>query len=243
MMDNLINTEALFKKELLDMGIDLSDLQIQQFRSYFSMLLDWNQRMNLTNIVDPEGVYFKHFLDSISIAKILHDIRDGRMLDIGPGAGFPSIPVKICFPQLKITMVETLNKRVNFLNFVCEHLALSNIHAIHARIEDLGSDHNYRMQFDIVTARAVSKLSTLLEVSIPFLNQNGTFVAMKGPDIDVELRQADRAMKLLNAKLEKKIIFSLPLGLGERTIVTFARQKEVSSKYPRKQGLPFNKPL
>jgi 16S rRNA (guanine527-N7)-methyltransferase len=243
MTSNFLDVEQLFVNRLLEKGIQLSESQLQQFRAYYDLLIDWNSRMNLTNITDHLGVYFKHFFDSISLSFTHRLEHVTTFLDIGPGAGFPSIPLKICFPHLQITMVETLNKRVTFLNHVIQQLDLSFIQAKHARIEDLGQDEEFRYHFDLVTARAVSRLSTLLEVSMPFLNEKGFFISLKGPDIQDEMLLCQRAMVLLKAECSEQFVFDLPNELGKRTVLKFKRNGLIPNKYPRKQGQPFHSPL
>ncbi len=235
--------EKIFTTELSNRNIFLTETQLDKFRVYFQLLIEWNQRMNLTGITDEFGVYFKHFYDSISLSFCVNIDQIQTLVDIGPGAGFPGIPLKICFPHLKITMIESLNKRVTFLNEVINELKLSGINAVHGRAEECAHERKYRFQFDLATARAVSNLSTLIEISSAFLNESGSFIAMKGPDVADELSAAEYALQQLRVKKTRLQLFDLPQELGKRSLISFERFELTPFKYPRKQGLPFNKPL
>ena len=227
-----------FIEELKKINIELSEKQINQLEKYYELLIEWNKVMNLTGITEKESVYLKHFYDSLTLAKIIDLNKVNTLCDIGSGAGFPGIVIKIVFPNLKITLVDSLNKRINFLNHVIEKLELKDIEAIHYRIEEYASiKRNY---FDVVTARAVAPINTLLEYAIPVTKENGYFVAMKGK-IDNEVA-FNNASKLLNANLINTIKFDLPIENSERTLLLFKKQKDVK-KYPRKYSEIKKRPL
>jgi 16S rRNA (guanine527-N7)-methyltransferase len=227
-----------FIEELKKINIELSEKQINQLEKYYELLIEWNNVMNLTGITEKESVYLKHFYDSLTLAKIIDLNKVNTLCDIGSGAGFPGIVIKIVFPNLKITLVDSLNKRINFLNYVIEKLELKDIEAIHYRIEEYASiKRNY---FDVVTARAVAPINTLLEYAIPVTKENGYFVAMKGK-IDNEVA-FNNASKLLNANLINTIKFDLPIENSERTLLLFKKQKDVK-KYPRKYSEIKKRPL
>lgn len=221
----------------------LSDKQKHQFESYFNLLVEWNQKINLTAITDKNDVYLKHFYDSL--APVLQGlITDSpiKLLDIGAGAGFPSLPMKILCPQLDITIIDSLNKRINFLNLLAEELELTGVHFYHGRAEDFGQDKSFRASYDIVTARAVARMQVLSELTIPFLKVNGQLLALKAAAADQELIQAQGALKLLFAKVTENRTYRLPNG-DQRTITIVEKKKETPNKYPRRAGLPNKKPL
>lgn len=235
--------EEQFVQALKKQGIELSEKQIQQFHTYFETLVEWNEKMNLTAITDQPSVYLKHFYDSISAA-FYNDFKNVQSLcDVGAGAGFPSIPIKICFPHLQITIVDSLNKRIQFLNHLSEELQLENVRFVHSRAEDFGQTEAYREKFDMVTARAVARLSVLSELCIPLVKLDGTFVAMKAASGKDELKDAKKAIATLGTKLVDKFEFSLPIENSERTIYTFKKIKNTPKKYPRKPGVPNKSPI
>lgn len=237
-----MNEEA-FLKALKEKGITLSEHQISQFNIYFEELVEWNEKMNLTAITDEPSVYLKHFFDSISAAFYV-DLKGVKTLcDVGAGAGFPSIPLKICFPELQVTIVDSLNKRIGFLNHLAEKLQLENVEFVHARAEDFGQNKAYREKFDIVTARAVARLSVLSELCIPLVKKGGIFIAMKGAAAKEELVDARRPLTVLGAKLKKDYSFLLPVEDSERNIYVFSKVKNTPSKYPRKPGVPNKTPI
>ena len=235
--------EEQFVQALKTQGIELSDKQIQQFHIYFETLVEWNEKMNLTAITDLPSVYLKHFYDSISAAFYIDFDKVQSLCDVGAGAGFPSIPIKICFPHLKITIVDSLNKRIQFLNHLSEELHLENVNFVHSRAEDFGQAKEYREKFDMVTARAVARLSVLSELCIPLVKLGGTFVAMKAASGDEELKDANRAIATLGTKLVDKFEFLLPIENSERTIYAFEKIKNTPKKYPRKPGVPNKSPI
>ncbi|AWN20341.1 16S rRNA (guanine(527)-N(7))-methyltransferase RsmG [Streptococcus sobrinus] len=236
-------TPQEFYDLLAQEGFHLSDKQKHQFESYFNLLVEWNQKINLTAITDKNDVYLKHFYDSL--APVLQGlITDSpiKLLDIGAGAGFPSLPMKILCPQLDITIIDSLNKRINFLNLLAEELELTGVHFYHGRAEDFGQDKSFRASYDIVTARAVARMQVLSELTIPFLKVNGQLLALKAAAADQELIQAQGALKLLFAKVTENRTYQLPNG-DQRTITIVEKKKETPNKYPRRAGLPNKKPL
>lgn len=230
--------------QLLDQqGIQLTDRQKAQFERYFELLVDWNQKINLTAITEKNEVYLKHFYDSIApILQGLIESRDLKLLDIGAGAGFPSLPMKILFPQLNVTIIDSLNKRIIFLQLLAQELNLQGVHFYHGRAEDLAQDKAFRAQFDIVTARAVARLQVLAELTIPYLKVGGRLLALKASSAPEELDQAKNALSLLFSKVEDNLSYTLPNG-DPRFITVVEKKKETPNKYPRKAGLPNKRPL
>lgn len=236
-------TPEVFYKALEDFDIHLNDFQKEQFDIYFQTLVEWNNKINLTAITEKNDVYLKHFYDSI--APILHGYIKNepiKLLDIGAGAGFPSIPMKIIYPQLDITIIDSLNKRITFLKQLSEVLHLEGVHFFHGRAEDFGQDINFRAQFDIVTARAVARMQILSELTIPFLKLNGKLLALKAQAVDQELTDAQNALKLLFSQVIENNHYQLPNG-DSRYITIVEKKKETPRKYPRKAGTPNKKPL
>ena len=223
-------------------GITLSDEQKKQFDQYFHLLVEWNEKMNLTAITDEEGVYLKHFYDSLALG-FHHELTAQPLCDAGAGAGFPSIPLKIVFPDLKVTIVDSLNKRITFLNTLVETLGLKDVQCFHDRAETFGQNKEFRASFDVVTARAVAKLSVLSEFCMPLVKKQGYFLALKAAHTEVELEEAKKAIAILGGKVEGDVSFDLPFEGGNRHVVTILKTKETPNKYPRKPGLPLKKPL
>ncbi|WP_075619702.1 16S rRNA (guanine(527)-N(7))-methyltransferase RsmG [Paenisporosarcina indica] len=232
-----------FIEALKEKGILLTLDQLQQFNKYFELLVEWNEKMNLTAITDQPSVYLKHFYDSISMAFYVNFSKGQSICDVGAGAGFPSIPLKICFPQLQVTIVDSLNKRIQFLTHLSEQLGLSNVQFVHARAEEFGQSAKYREQYDIVTARAVARLSVLSELCVPLVKKGGQFVAMKAAAAQDELSDAKRALTTLGAEKTKEFTFTLPIENSERSLFVFNKVKTTPKKYPRKPGVPNKTPL
>ena len=229
---------------LLDQhNINLTDQQKFQFERYFELLVEWNQKINLTAITEKEEVYLKHFYDSIApILQGLIENQEIKLLDIGAGAGFPSLPMKILYPQLDVTIIDSLNKRINFLQLLAEELDLEGVHFYHGRAEDFAQDNNFRAQFDIVTARAVARMQVLSELTIPYLKVGGKLLALKASNAPEELTEAKNALNLLFSKVEDNISYTLPNG-DPRYITIVEKKKETPNKYPRKAGMPNKRPL
>lgn len=236
-------TPQAFYQVLIEHGITLTDKQKKQFETYFRLLVEWNEKINLTAITDKEEVYLKHFYDSI--APFLQGYIDNSplsILDIGAGAGFPSIPMKILYPEIDITIIDSLNKRINFLNILANELELSGVHFFHGRAEDFGQDKVFRAKFDIVTARAVARMQVLAELTIPFLKVNGRLIALKAAAAEEELISAEKALKTLFSQVTVNKNYKLPNG-DDRNITIVSKKKETPNKYPRKAGTPNKKPL
>lgn len=235
--------EQQFIEALKEKGIELNEKQIAQFKKYFELLVEWNEKMNLTAITDLEGVYLKHFYDSISASFYFDFTKVNSVCDVGAGAGFPSLPIKICFPHLHVTIVDSLNKRISFLNHLREQLQLENVEFVHARAEEFGQNAKYREQFDAVTARAVARLSVLSELCIPLVKQSGYFVALKAAAGPEELKDAKKAVTTLGASLKEEFAYLLPVEESERTLYIFDKIKQTPKKYPRKPGVPNKTPI
>ena len=232
-----------FQAKLQEKGIQLTDRQLEQFELYFGLLVEWNNKMNLTAITDEEGVYLKHFYDSISAA-FFHDFsKPFNVVDVGAGAGFPSLPIKICFPHLKVTIVDSLNKRISFLNHLVEQLQLDQVSLFHDRAETFAQNKMHRESYDLVIARAVARMPVLTELCLPLAKVNGHFLAMKGPEVVNEIEDAKKAIKLLGGEVVFNKAFSLPIEESIRHFVLINKVKKTPSKYPRKPGTPNKQPL
>lgn len=236
-----------FEKGLEQLSITLSGEQKQQFLTYYEYLVEKNKVMNLTAITEYEEVITKHFLDSLAVVKTScfkpEKLAGKRLIDIGTGAGFPGIPLKIAFPELEILLLDSLNKRINFLNEVTEMLGLTKINTVHGRAEDYAKQKGYRESFDFCVSRAVANLSTLSEYCIPFVKQGGCFISYKSGSVDQELIQAEKAVKILGGLREEVVRFSLADTDMDRSFVVIRKAKPTPKKYPRKAGLPSKEPL
>ena len=232
-----------FEQQLAELGITLTQTQFNQFDKYYEMLVEWNKVMNLTGITEYEEVNEKHFVDSLALVKALDISKVQTVIDIGTGAGFPGIPLKIAFPHLKITLLDSLNKRIRFLDSVIEELNLTDIHTIHGRAEDFARQTDYREQFDLCVSRAVANMSTLSEYCIPFVKKGGYFIPYKSGKADEEIEQAKSAVKKLGGELKEVIVKVLPETDVERTFVPVKKMAVTAKKYPRKAGMPTKEPL
>lgn len=233
-----------FLSALSAKGITLSDVQIQQFERYYELLIEWNEKINLTAITEKKEVYLKHFYDSIMVLwEMPLPHYDITLVDVGAGAGFPSIPLKIIKPELNITIVDSLNKRINFLHLVIATLGLTKITAVHGRAEEIGQNPLYRAQFDLATARAVAALNVLSELCIPLVKKGGYFIALKAAKTDEEIQSAKSAITILGAKLESVQIATLPIEESERTFIKIKKTLDTPKKYPRQPGKPAKQPI
>lgn len=237
MEDKFRMIEDSFRK--LDMC--LTDKQVEQFLLYYELLVKKNKVMNLTAITEFPDVVCKHFLDSGMICKVME--LDGKLIDVGTGAGFPGIPLKILYPDLQVVLLDSLNKRVKFLDDVIRELGLQGIEAVHGRAEDLGKRKDYREQFDVCVSRAVAHLSSLAEYCIPFVKVGGCFVAYKSGKVEEELETADRAVCVLGGELEQKVDVVIPGTDIFRSVLRIRKVKETPGRYPRKAGVPGKEPI
>ena len=233
----------IFYQALAEQGLELNDRQKKQFHRYFQLLVEWNEKINLTAITAEDEVYLKHFYDSLAPILQGYVLNEPiSLLDVGAGAGFPSLPMKILFPQLEVTIIDSLNKRIQFLHLLAEDLGLEGVHFYHGRAEDFAQDKHFRAQFDLVTARAVARMQILSELTIPFLKVGGRLIALKASSAEDELHQAKNALNLLFAKVLDNVDYQLPNG-DPRTLTIVEKKKETPNKYPRKAGVPNKRPL
>ncbi|WMJ85410.1 16S rRNA (guanine(527)-N(7))-methyltransferase RsmG [Anaerocolumna sp. MB42-C2] len=238
-----MDRKAAFILLLNELNITLSEKQLDQFIKYYEMLIEKNEVMNLTAITEYDEVLQKHFIDSLSLIKVYDTNKVVKVLDLGTGAGFPGIPLKIAFPSLEIVLLDSLNKRVNFLNDVIRKLELQNITAIHGRAEEYGKDKNYREQFDLCVSRAVAKLSTLTEYCIPYVKVQGYFISFKAGNIQTELEESKKAIDILGGCIDKIDKFKLPDSDMERTLIKIKKIKTTPNSYPRSAGKPSKEPI
>ena len=233
----------MLTEKVKELSIVLNDKQIQQFEQYYNILVEWNKVMNLTAITEYEEVVEKHFLDSLTIVNAIHVKKIETLIDVGTGAGFPGIPLKIAFPHLKVTLLDSLNKRIKFLNEVINLLELNDIKAIHGRAEDYAKQAEYREQYDICVSRAVANLATLSEYCLPYVKVDGLFVPYKSGEIDEELKSSEKAVSILGGKVEEVVKFQLPGTDIGRSFVKIHKIKETKKKYPREAGMATKEPL
>ncbi len=233
----------IFEEKLSALGVTLTDIQKKQFVRFYELLVEWNKVMNLTGITEYEEVNEKHFVDSISLVKAIDLNKVETVIDIGTGAGFPGIPLKIAFPHLKIVLLDSLNKRINFLNEVVAELGLKDVETFHSRAEDGAQNKNYRESFDFCVSRAVANLSTLSEYCLPFVKISGMFVSMKGPDVKEELDNARSAIGTLGGQVLEVESENLPDSDINHTIIKIKKVRATPTKYPRKAGKPSKEPL
>lgn len=238
-----IENRELLRKGLIDFKIDVDDNMLDRFEKYREVLVEYNKYMNLTGITEQRDVYIKHFLDSVAIFKNGYIMDDISIIDVGTGAGFPGIPYKICNPNIKLTLLDSLKKRINFLKEVGSSIGFEDIEYIHGRAEDFGQKLNYREKYDIATARAVASLPVLLELCVPYIKVGGFFICLKGPSVENEIEESKNAMKILNIKLVEKIDVQLPDEELKHNVLVFKKLEKTPQKYPRKAGKPSKNPL
>lgn len=234
---------SFFTDLLLEKGIQLTERQLEQFEAYYHELIDWNEKINLTAITEKSQVYLKHFYDSISLSFFVDFTKIETLADIGAGAGFPSIPLKIVYPHMKVTIIDSLNKRIQFLNQLVEKLGLSHVQCFHARAEEAGRKPSLRDQFDLVTARAVARLNVLNEFCLPFVKAGGYFASMKGSDPAGELNEAKKSIQVLRGELKAVHHFELPVEGSSRHIILIEKKGATPAKFPRKAGTPLKDPI
>lgn len=235
--------ENTIKNIIKNSNIYLEDKQIEQFCKYYELIIEWNEKINLTAITECEEVAEKHFIDSLSINKIVNMENVEKIIDVGTGAGFPGIPIKIAYPHLKITLLDSLNKRIKFLREVISILELENIEVIHGRAEDIARKEEYREKYDICVSRAVANLSTLSEYCLPFVKVGGSFISYKAEKADEEIKKAENAISILGGIVEKTEKFQLSGTEIGRMLVKIKKEKNTKKKYPRKAGTPSKEPL
>lgn len=237
----MLEFEELMKSNLKEISIKLSQKQLEQFYNYMNILIEWNKVMNLTNITEPVEIIQKHFVDSLTILKEIGN--SSKIIDVGTGAGFPGIPIKIAFPETKVILLDSLNKRIKFLNEVIEKLQLKNIETIHGRAEEIAQNKLHREKYDIAVARAVAPLNILSEYLLPFVSVDGYAICMKGSKGKEEAKNAETAVKILGGDIVEIKEFYLPKTEMERTIVKIRKIKNTEKRYPRKAGTPSKEPL
>lgn len=233
----------LLEIKLKELNIQINEIQKKQFNTFYSMLVEWNKVMNLTGITEYEEVIEKHFVDSLSIVNIFDLSEINTVIDVGTGAGFPGIPLKIAFSHLKITLLDSLNKRINFLDSVIDELKLDGIYTIHGRAEDFAKKDDYRERYDLCVSRAVANLSTLSEYCLPYIRVGGMFISYKSGDVDDEVLESKKAISILGGKLDNVVKFQLPGTDINRSFIKIEKIKNTGKKYPRKAGLPSKEPL
>lgn len=232
-----------FRQQLLAEGVSLTEQQMTQFATYFRLLVEWNEKMNLTAITEEKEVYLKHFYDSLLVGLKMEFAPNASICDVGSGAGFPSIPLKILYPELSVTIVDSLNKRITFLNELTNQLGLTGVHLYHDRAETFGQNPEFREQFDYVTARAVARLNVLAELCLPLVKKEGYFLALKAAKSEEELQEAKPAIAQLGGKFIEEKTMALPLIGDERHLLVIQKKKVTPKKYPRKPGLPNKQPI
>ena len=225
------------------LGNILDDIKIEKFQRYYELLVDWNEKINLTAITEKTEVATKHFLDSILITESGKFTSGAKVIDVGTGAGFPGLPLKIFDESLNVTLMDSLGKRINFLNEVINELSLENVETIHSRAEDLGQDKNHREHYDIAVSRAVANLSTLSELCLPFVKVGGYFISLKGPNVENEIADAKKAIKLLGGEIENVVNYDIPGTDLNHNMVIIKKVSNTSTKYPRKAPKPAKEPL
>ncbi len=232
-----------FQSDLQEMDITLTEKQISQFLVYYEMLTEWNQSVNLTAITEYQDVMKKHFIDSLSLVKV-YDVKSrSSVIDVGTGAGFPGLALKIAFPEMELTLLDSLNKRIHFLNAVIERLKLFGIKTLHGRAEDYARQDTYREQFDLCVSRAVANLSTLSEYCLPFVKKDGLFISYKSEKIGEEWKAAEKAISLLGGRVKEQLEFMLPGSDIFRNLFVIEKISDTPKRFPRKAGMPSKEPL
>lgn len=237
-----MDIKEILKSATADFKMQLNNLQLTQLEKYFELLVEWNEKINLTAITDAEGVAIKHFADSLTLFNYVDVPENSRVIDVGTGAGFPGIVLKIARPDIELTLLDSLNKRLVFLDNILTEIGLS-AQLIHSRAEDGGQNIDLRESYDFVVSRAVAQLNVLSEYCLPYARLGGSFVALKGPDADNEISNAKRAVQILGGKIKNTYKFSLPNKGGERSIIVIEKNQPTPDKYPRNSGKIKAKPL
>lgn len=233
----------ILKDGCQELGFHIDDNQVQQLLTYKDILLEWNEKMNLTAITEEEEVMVKHFLDSLSCIQSQYLKEEGTMIDVGTGAGFPGIPLKVYFPKLKLTLLDSLNKRVEFLKEVSQELGLEDVNFVHGRAEECGQEETHREQYDYAVARAVASLNVLVEYCLPFVKVGGYFICQKGPQLKEEIQNSQNAITVLGGKVVEQKEITLPFSDITHSLLVIEKIKQTPTKYPRKPGTPSKKPI
>lgn len=241
-MEKKYNTTQ-FENDLKELGVSLSKEQVEQFLTYYEMLVEWNEMMNLTAITEYDEVMKKHFVDSLSLIKAFDVSQNKSVIDVGTGAGFPGLALKIAYPNLKVTLLDSLNKRIQFLDAVIAKLNLTDVETIHGRAEDFAKPDKLREKFDLCVSRAVANLSTLSEYCLPFVKVGGQFISYKSEKIAEEMEAAGKAISILGGKISGQVEFKLPDSDIYRNLFVIEKKKETPKKFPRKAGLPSKEPI
>lgn len=236
------NTDILIKG-LKEIGIDPSGDAVEKLFKYKDILLEWNERINLTAIVEEKEIYIKHFLDSATCVSTGYLKAGMSAIDVGTGAGFPGIPVKLLMSEIDLTLLDSLNKRISYLKDACSRLDISNVELVHSRAEEAGARALYREKYDIALSRAVAPMNILMEYCLPFVKVNGYFLCQKGPNCEDELKEAQRAIKTLGGEVAEVKSFMLPFSDIKHYIIVVAKKQNIPSKYPRKPGKPASDPI
>ena len=247
-MDNNIDFAESLKSVCSKMNIEVSGYQLERFSMFYELLLEYNKRYNLTAITEEQDVIYKHFADSLSIImfnhnEIIKELNDRNVIDVGTGAGFPGIPLKIVNPDMKLTFLDSVNKKLDFVREVCRQLEFKDISVIHGRAEDFGKDREYREKYDICLSRAVAALPVLSELCIPFVKPGGIFVSYKGSDIEQEIKKSENAVKILGGSLSEIKTFNIPDTDIKRALIMIIKEKHTPMQYPRKAGISVKHPL
>lgn len=238
-----MNKEELLRVSAASMGVELNDTQVQQFIKYYEILVEWNSFMNLTGITEYEEVVQKHFVDSLALCKAMDVHSVSSLIDIGTGAGFPGIPLKIAYPHLKVTLLDSLQKRIKFLNEVVMQLGLEEVETIHGRAEDFAKPSMRRESYDVCVSRAVANLASLSEYCLPYVNLGGYFVPYKSGKVEDELETSKKAVFLLGGKIEEEVKFDLPNSDISRSLIRIKKVSATPKKYPRKSGMATKEPI
>ena len=241
-MEKKYNTTQ-FENDLKELGVSLTEKQVEQFLIYYEMLVEWNGVMNLTAITEYEEVMKKHFVDSLSLIKAYDVNQSKTVIDVGTGAGFPGLALKIAYPNLKVTLLDSLNKRIQFLDAVIKKLGLEDVETIHGRAEDFAKPDKLREKFDLCVSRAVANLSTLSEYCLPFVKEGGQFISYKSEKITEEMEAAGKAISILGGKVSNQVEFKLPDSDIYRNLFVIKKVKATPKKFPRKAGLPGKEPI
>lgn len=242
-MGKLTNERELLIEGCELLGIEINNKEVDIFLEYMSILLEWNKKINITSITDKKDFIIKHFLDSLTCIKTFDFKGTEKIIDIGTGGGFPGVPLKIMMPEIKLTLLDSTQKKVKFLNELVKKLTIENVISIHGRAEDYGNEKSYREKYDIAVSRAVAPMNILLEYCLPFVKKGGIFIAQKSSEIETELNEAKNSLKRLGGKIEQDIRLELPFSNDGRSIIIIRKTNKTPNNYPRRAGIPQKKPL